>query len=91
MPRNNLNLTLIFLRILRALLGVLGLIMLKASIQPGFEYFIDGEAGALTTLAGRLLVGVLAIALFDWLRTYINDAYIARGLGSGPLRAIWTL
>ena len=79
------------LRVIRALLGVLALIMLRASLQPGYEYFIDGVGPSFFTLASRLLAGATAIALFFWLRVYINNAYVAAGAEVAPLRAVWTL
>jgi hypothetical protein len=82
---------LLALRILRALLGVFGLIMLKASLQPGYEYFIEGEATSFVTMAWRLFAGVVAIAFFFRLRSHINKAYVTAGAEIAPLRALWSL
>jgi hypothetical protein len=72
-------------RVLRALMGVFALIMLKASYQPGFEYFSEGDSNALVTFAWRFLVGVGALTAFLSVRSSINHAYVARGsAGSAP-------
>lgn len=79
------------LRIFRALVGVFGLIMLRASFQPGFEYLIAGDGASLAPFAWRLLTGLLALVVFFQLRSRINEWYLSTGAPSAPLRAIWNL
>jgi len=83
--------TLMAVRVLRALLGVFALIMLKASYQPGFEYFSEGDTTALATFAWRFVVGVGALIAFFSVRSSINQAYVARGSAAAPLRSVWSL
>jgi len=79
------------IRVIRALVGLFGLIMLKASLQPGFEYFGEGETASFVTFAWRCLTGVAALVAFFRIRTNINRAYIARGNAAAPLRSVWRL
>ena len=74
------------IRVVRAIIGVVALVMFKASVQPGFQFILEGDAPSLPTFAWRLGAGVCALAAFFYLRASINAAYVARGKGPGPLR-----
>jgi hypothetical protein len=79
------------IRIVRALIGLFALIMLKASLQPGFDYFVEGDSASFVTFAWRFLTSVAAFVAFFRIRTNINQAYIARGSAAAPLRSVWSL
>jgi len=79
------------IRVVRAIVGLIALIFLKATLQPGFEFFFEGEANALPIFLWRFLAGVAALYGFFLVRGAINRAYIVRGLSAPPLRSVWSL
>lgn len=87
---NGGNAMLMAVRVIRALVGVFALIMLKATLKPGYEYFA-GDESMLITFAWRSLAGVAAIITFFHLRTHINRAYVAGGTPVAPLRSVLSL
>jgi len=74
------------MRVVRAIVGLVALILLKASVQPGVQFFVGADESSLEPLGIRLIGGMLAITAFFYLRHSINNAYVSHGKGPGPLR-----